>query len=390
MISEENMQFEFVTAGRIIFGSGKIQEIGALTLQLGKRAFISAGKNLPQAQLVCDLLAKQHIRAEIFPVECEPNTAMILQAVQRARRLRSNLVIAVGGGSVIDTGKVVAAMLTNKGELLDYLEVIGRGGKLVKRAVPCIAIPTTAGTGAEVTRNAVIASTEHKVKVSIRSPYLLPQIALVDPELTVSMPPEVTAGTGLDALTQLLEAFVTHKANPFTDGLCREGLERAARSLRQAFHHGQDLAAREDMCIASLFSGMALANAGLGAVHGFAGPLGGLFNAPHGVICARLLPFVMEANVRTLFANQPRSVSLSRYEQVAQILTGDAQAGAAAGVQWVKQVCAELNVAPLSFYGMQESDIPTVVEKAQQASSMKGNPVELDTETLAEILHKAL
>jgi len=384
------MQFEFVTAGRIIFGTGKIQELGAIAAALGKRAFIPAVKNSPHARLVCNLLAKHNIRAEVFPVEHEPNTKMILQAMQRARRLRSNLVIAVGGGSVIDTGKVVAAMLTNKGDLTDYLEVIGKGRSLAKQAAPLIAIPTTAGTGAEATRNAVIASTEHKVKVSIRSPYLLPHIALVDPELTMSMPPEVTASTGLDALTQLMEAYVTHKANPLTDGLCREGLARAARSLRAAFHHGADPAAREDMCIAGLFSGIALANAGLGAVHGFAGPLGGLFDAPHGVICARLLPFVMEANVRTLFANQPNSVSLQRYEQVAQILTGNAQAGAAAGVQWVKQVCAELNVAPLSFYGMQESDIPTVVDKARQASSMKGNPVELDAATLVEILHKAL
>ena len=161
-------------------------------------------------------------------------------------------------------------------------------------------MPTTAGTGAEVTYNAVLGVPDQQVKVSMRSPLMLPRWAIVDPLLTHSMPPELTASTGLDALTQLIEAFVSNKANPLTDGVCREGLQRAGRSLRRAFEDGDDADAREDMSLASLFSGMALANAKLGAVHGFAGPLGGMTTAPHGVICGKLLPYVMQANVRAL------------------------------------------------------------------------------------------
>ena len=194
----------------------------------------------------------------------------------------------------------MAALLTNEGDLSDYLEVVGKGRPLQNPAAPCIAVPTTAGTGAEVTYNAVLGVPDQHVKVSMRSPLMLPRWAIVDPLLTHSMPPELTASTGLDALTQLIEAFVSNKANPLTDGVCREGLQRAGRSLRRAFEDGSDAEAREDMSLASLFSGMALANAKLGAVHGFAGPLGGMTDAPHGVICGKLLPYVMQANVRAL------------------------------------------------------------------------------------------
>ena len=232
------------------------------------------------------------------------------------------MVIGLGGGSAIDTGKAIAALLTNPGDPLDYLEVIGRGQALQQTPLPYIAIPTTAGTGSEVTRNAVLASHEHHVKVSLRSPLMLPRVAIVDPELTYSLPPAITASTGLDALTQLIEPYTCNSPNPMIDAICREGMQRAARSLKRAYQNGSDAAAREDMSIAALFGGMALANAKLGAVHGFAGPLGGLFPAPHGMICARLLPFVVEANVRALQMREPDSPVLKRYDEVAQLLTG--------------------------------------------------------------------
>ena len=190
------------------------------------------------------------------------------------------MVIGFGGGSAIDAAKAIATLVANGGDPLDYMEGIGAGKPLTQPALPIIAIPTTAGTGAEVTRNAVVASPEHRVKASLRSPFMLPRLALVDPELTYSLPPEVTAGTGLDALTQLIEPFTSHRANPMTDAFCREGLARAARSLRRAYEHGADTAAREDMALASLFGGLALANAGLGAAHGFAAPICGMFPAP--------------------------------------------------------------------------------------------------------------
>ena len=270
-----------------------------------------------------DLLAAQGIDCVTFPVSGEPTVEVVRQGVQHVRHATCDLVIGFGGGSAMDTGKAIAALMTNSGDLLDYLEVIGKGKPLTQPAAPFIAIPTTAGTGAEVTRNAVLASPEHRVKVSLRSPHMLPRVALVDPELTYSLPPQVTASTGLDALTQLIEPFVSIRANPMTDAFCREGMRRAARSLRRAYEHGNDVKAREDMSLASLLGGLALANAGLGAVHGIASVMGGMFPAPHGAVCARLLPHVMEINVRALQERQPGSDALHRYDEVARILDGE-------------------------------------------------------------------
>jgi alcohol dehydrogenase class IV len=251
-------------------------------------------------------------------------------------------------------------------------------------------MPTTAGTGAEVTRNAVLASPAHRVKVSLRSPLMLPRLAIVDPALTYSLPPEVTASTGLDALTQVMEPYLSNKANPLTDAICREGLRCAARSLRRAYEQGDAPAAREDMALVSLFGGLALANAKLGAVHGFAGPLGGMFPGPHGAICARLLPHVMAINVRALQERAPQSAALRRYDEVAQILTGDARASAEAGVAWVQALCQALNVPPLATYGLAEESFPNLIDKASVASSMQGNPIKLTLEEMEEILRRAL
>jgi len=341
------MRFEFATATRIIFGEGTIQEVAPLAAEMGSRAFIVTGRTHQRAEPLLEQLNKQGIKYVTFNVPGEPTTIIAKAGVKQAREAKSDLVISVGGGSTLDTGKVIAAMLTNSGELEDYLEVVGRGKPLTRSPVPHIAIPTTAGTGAEVTRNAVLGVPDHQVKVSMRSPFMLPHLAVVDPVLTHSMPPTVTAGTGLDALTQLMEVYVSNKANPLTDGICREGLRRAARSLRQAYEDGSNRAAREDMAIASLFGGLGLANAKLGAVHGFAGPLGGMISAPHGVICARLLPFVCEANVQALQRRAADSAALGRYDEIAQLLTGTATAQAVDGVRWVQELCEALKVPPL-------------------------------------------
>jgi alcohol dehydrogenase class IV len=291
---------------------------------------------------------------------------------------------------VLDTGKVVAALLTNSGELMSYLEVIGEGQPLTRKSAPYVAIPTTAGTGAEVTRNAVLDSPEHGVKVSMRGPFMLPRLALVDPDLTLSMPPLLTAVTGLDAFTQLLEAFVSNQANPLTDAICRQGLLQAARSLKKAYLDGKDAEAREDMCLASLFGGLALANAKLGAVHGFAGPLGGMYNAAHGALCAGLLPHVMAANITALHTRKPASPALARYDEIARIITGSPTAVADDGIKWVQDLCLQLHIPSLSAHGLKRSDIATVVTKSQKASSMKGNPIELTEAELREILQKAV
>ena len=325
--------------------------------------------------------------SEVFSIGGEPTVASAREAAARARDARCDLVIGFGGGSVIDLAKAAAALMTNPGDPLDYLEVIGKGMPLIERPAPCIAIPTTAGTGAEVTKNAVLASPEHRVKVSMRHPLMIPDLAVVDPECTLSMPPAITASTGLDALTQLLEAFVSCKATPVTDGFCREGLPRAVRSLRRAFEHGSDLEAREDMALASLFGGLALANAGLGAVHGFAGPLGGRFNAPHGIVCAALLPHVMKTNLKALRQRAPDSPGLARLQEFARLTGGTT---AEEGIEWLATLCRDLQVPSLSSLGVSEEDFPVLVENGQQASSMKGNPLALTTAELSQILRAAL
>ncbi len=384
------MAFDFATAGQIIFGNGRLKEVGPLAAGLGRRALVVSGEDILRAAPLMAYLADHGVSVVSFTVAGEPSIQLVQAGCQAARQGECDLVIGFGGGSALDAGKAIAALLTNGGEPLDYLELIGRGLPLIKPSLPYIAIPTTAGTGAEVTRNAVLYSPEHRVKVSLRSPYMLPTIALVDPMLTHSMPPDVTASTGLDALTQLLEPFVSHLANPLTDGLCREGLARAARSLRRAYEDGTDQDAREDMALASLLGGLALANAKLGAVHGFAGVIGGMFPAPHGEVCARLLPHVMAANVAALNARLPESPALARYAKAARILTGDPLAAAADGTSWVQALCRDLDIPPLSEFGISASDFPEIVAKSAKSSSMKGNPLPLSDDELTSILAAAI
>ncbi len=382
------VRFEFLS-GRILYGPGTLRDVPAMASSWGSHACIVTGNNPARAATLIDLLNRRGVACTIFQVTGEPTMEGISIGARLAENVHADLVIAIGGGSAIDTGKAIAALLTNPGELIDYLEVIGQGKAISVPPVPFIAIPTTAGTGAEATGNAVIASPQHRVKVSMRSSLMLPRLAVIDPELTYSLPAAITASTGLDALTQLMEAFVTRRANPITDGLCREGLLRAARSLQSACMSGNPQA-RADMCIAALFSGLALANAGLGAAHGFAAPLGGLLAAPHGMVCARLLPFVTQTNIHALTTRMPESPALGRYDEIARILTGNPAASAKDAMPWMGELCATLEVPGLSRLGLQASEIPIIVEQARRANSMKGNPVELTDTELVSILQGAL
>jgi len=384
------MNFEFATATRIVFGPGRVNEAGAIAREFGGRALIVTGRDAQRAGRLQASLQSAGVSATTISVPGEPELATVEQGVTLARAEHCELVIGFGGGSAIDAAKAIAAMLTNDGGLLDYVEIIGRGKPLTKPSAPFIAIPTTAGTGAEVTRNAVLASPEHQVKVSLRSPLMLARVAIVDPELTYDLPPALTASTGMDALTQLIEPFVCSRANPMTDGLCIEGLRRAARSLRIAFTKGTDKDAREDMAVASLFGGLALANAGLGAVHGFAGPIGGSFPAPHGAICAALLPHVMAMNLRALRQRDPRGSGLYRYEEAARWLAGDMKAKADDGLKWVRALVLDLKVPRLASFGIQREHFADLVAKAAKSSSMKANPIVLTPEELVEILGLAL
>ncbi len=384
------MTFEFSTATRIIFGDGAAKQVPSAARQLGGRALLVTGSNADRWQTFRRELEASGVYVSTFAVAGEPTTSLIAEGLQRAREEQCDVVVAIGGGSVVDAGKAIAGLLTNSGDVLDYLEVVGKGQPLQNPAAPFIAVPTTAGTGAEVTRNAVLGVPNRKVKASLRSPFLLPRVAVVDPELTLGLPPAITAHTGLDALTQLIEAFTCIRANPVTDGFCMQGIPLATRSLRQASHHGDDLNARRDMSLAALLSGLALANSGLGVVHGFAAPLGGRFAAPHGAVCAALLPHGMEMNLRALRARMPQSDVLGRYQDVARMLTANPAASAEDGISWVREICGELEIPPLKTYGIGEQDVPLLIAEAAKASSMKANPLPLTTEELQEVLTEAL
>jgi alcohol dehydrogenase class IV len=384
------MSFEFATATRIIFGEGTIRQVAPAAKGWGRRVLLVTGQASDRIGHLRADLDTGGARGATFAVEGEPTVDLISRGLEQARSEKCDVVVAVGGGSVLDAGKAIAALLTNPGELMDYLEVVGEGHALQNFAMPFIAVPTTAGTGTEVTRNAVLGVPGRQVKVSLRSPLLLPRLAVVDPEMTLGLPPAVTARTGLDALTQLIEAYVSIRSNPVTDGFCVEGIPLVARSLRRAFHQGQDLDARRDMSLAALFSGLALANAGLGVVHGFAAPLGGRFPAPHGAVCAAILPYGMEINLRALSARAPQNPALGRYQEVARILTGRPDSSAGDGITWVREICHELEILALKAYGIGESDVPTLIAEAAKASSMKGNPLALTPEELKEVLTRSL
>jgi alcohol dehydrogenase class IV len=384
------MQFEFTTARRIVFGAGRLKEIGALAGPFGRRALVVTGAHPARADGLRGLLGQAGIHSIDLSIEHEPTTVDLLRGIRLAQAEQCDLVIGFGGGSPMDAAKGIAALLGSGGDPLDYLEVIGRGLPLTKASMPCIAVPTTAGTGTEVTRNAVILSPEHAVKVSLRGWQLLPAIALIDPELTLTTPPAVAANTGLDALTQLIEPFVSARANPVTDALCRDGLQRVARSLRPAFERGDDLAAREDMSLAALLSGMAMASAGLGSVHGFAGVIGGMVGAPHGAVCAALLPHAIRVNVRAFHTRAPESVALDKYRETARLLTGAPAADVGDAVRWIENVCGALRVSPLSAYGLRAEQLPELLDKSAVSSSMKANPIVLTREEMQEIVVAAM
>jgi alcohol dehydrogenase class IV len=381
------LSFEFATAGRIVAGPGRARELPGVLAALGSRVLVVTGADPARHD---GLLAGLDLATMVFPVAAEPTVETARTAVTAARQHGADVVAAIGGGSVIDTGKAVAMLLANGGDPLDYLEVVGAGRAITAPAVPCVAVPTTAGTGAEVTANAVLAVPSHRVKASLRSPLMLPRVALVDPLLTVSCPPAVTAASGLDALTQCLEPFVSVQATPLTDGLAREGLRRAGTGLRAAYAGGEDLTARSDMALCSLFGGMALANAKLGAVHGLAGVIGGTADVPHGLACAALLAPVIEANVRAARSAPSGADVLDRYAEAARLLTGRPDASTEDGLAWIRETLVLLHVPGLAAFGLGPEQAGEIAAKALVSSSMKGNPVALSPADLEAALLQAL
>lgn len=387
------MNLEFATSSRVIFGRGEFKRAGELAESLGKRALIVTGKASQHASGNLDRLTQQ-LRAREIPslaltVDREPTVGLIDSLVNEARAFNPEVIVAIGGGSVLDAGKAVGALLTNPGSVLDYLEEVGAGKAIAHPPVPMIAVPTTAGTGAEVTKNAVIRDDAKKFKRSMRSPLLRPEIALVDPMLTVTAPASVTAASGLDALTQLIEGFTSRRSGILTDGLAREGLTLISSSLEQAYFNPEDPDARESTAMASLLGGMTLDNAGLGAVHGLASPMGAMFDAPHGVICANLLPEITRLNIDALEDDGANSKTLAKYQEISRILTGDKQGQTGRLITMLKLLRRTLQVPRLPSYGMRAEHIPAIVAGCR-GGSMQTNPVYLSDAVLTEMLKEAL
>jgi alcohol dehydrogenase class IV len=375
--------FEFAAPHRILFGRGRAAELPELAASLGSRVALVTGASRRYADRVPAVC--------IFPVAAEPTFDDVRAIADAARAARVDAVVAIGGGSALDAGKALAMLLTNGGDPLDYAEVIGAGKSVSVPSAPFIAVPTTAGTGSEATRNSVLRSSKHGAKVSLRSPLMLPRVALVDPNLTLDLPPGPTAAGGMDALSQLIEPFLSTRANPFVDALCRDGIPRIARALPRAMMDGSDADAREELALAALYSGIALANAGLGAVHGLAAAIGGEFAAPHGAVCAALLPGVFEANFfHSMEISEKNFPSNGKFAEVARLLTGRADATPRAGAAWLRELRRQLGIPGLAAYGIRAEHAPALAQKAQRASSMKSNPVPLADETLARVVIEAL
>lgn len=382
--------FEFATANRIIFGEGVAAQLPELVGRYGRRAMLVVGSTRARAMDTAIAIERAGGSVAWLQVEREPTVEDVETGLMALREHAADVVVGLGGGSVIDTAKALAAVATNEGTLLDYLEVVGRGQPLARAGLPCIAVPTTAGTGAEVTRNAVIDVSSHSTKVSLRGEHLLPRVALVDPRLTLSVPKAVTAATGFDALAQVVEPLVSNRSNPMTDALARAGVRLAAKSLRRAYHQGDDSAARSDMALVSVFGGICLANARLGAVHGLAGPMGGMLHLPHGELCAALLGPVMRANVAALGRQADEAAVLARYAEIAAIVTGNSSANTQDGIDWIEQLATELGVSRLGSLEISARQRDDVVERALRASSMQGNPVRLSSDELKEIVERVV
>lgn len=376
------MDFTFASAGSVRFGRGVSAELPKVVASLGSRPLVITGSRPARNAALLDLLPP----GAGFQLDHEPTMDDARDAVVAAQACGADVIVGLGGGSVMDLAKAVGILLVSGRDPMDHAEVVGRGEPLPTHGVPVVAVPTTAGTGSEVTRNAVLTSADHSVKVSLRSEAMLPRVALVDPLLTLECPAAVTASSGMDALTQCLEPYTSHAANPLTDGFALAGL-RAAPAIREAYLNPDDVEARTQMSLCSLMGGLSLANAKLGAVHGLAGVIGGMTGARHGDICAALLPTVTAVNVAALSDRDPDNPALERYSRAAEALCGVPVVEAA--LEWITETVRILDIGGLDDLGLQASAHDEVVAAAKRSSSMKGNPVELTDDELRFILESS-
>lgn len=377
---------EMVVSTEVLFGEGASEQLPDIVDRLGARTMLITGAT-PRHQSLLDRLAEP---AAVVTVRGEPTVALVRRGIHAARAGLVESVVAIGGGSVIDAGKAIAALARGASDPVEYLEGVGAGRQLGGPGLPMVAVPTTAGTGAEVTVNAVLTSTEHRRKASLRSPHLGPTVALIDPLLAAGCPASVTAASGMDALTQCLESFVSQRSTVFSDVFALEGLRHAGASLEQAVAVGGDAPARSRMALSSLFSGLALKHSNLGAVHGLAGVVGGLTGASHGAVCAALVAPTTRTNLAALSERAPDHPALLKYEQAAASILGDRTAAAESLVDWLAGIVDSFEMPTLGDMGLARADIPRVTAEAQRSSSMRGNPIELTAKELALILHNAV
>lgn len=367
--------FTFATATTISFGAGVVNGLPGHSARMGQRAFLVTGANPGRTAHLLDGVVG------VFAVSGEPTFDDARAAVAAARQAGADHIVGIGGGAPLDLAKAVAILAVSDADPLHHAEVIGEGRPLPDHALPFIAVPTTAGTGSEVTANAVLTSPQHRVKVSLRSPVMLADVAVIDPELTLSCPPTVTAQSGMDAITQCLEPLTSRFANPMVDALALAGLRAGAGSLVRAVEHGDDVDARTGMALCSLMGGLSLANAKLGAVHGLAGVLGGVTGAPHGAICAALLHATTKTNISAMQQRESTNPALAAYAAAANAITGSRDA--AALVAWLASLEEKLQIPAL---GLEPAERGAVVLSAQQSSSMRGNPIDLTDDELTTIL----
>ncbi|USD64156.1 iron-containing alcohol dehydrogenase [Vibrio sp. SCSIO 43136] len=378
--------FQFMTSTRIIFGAGALDRSLSVITQYGYRILLVTGQDHKRSQSVSQYLDAQGITYQQVAVGSEPFITMIEEIANTARKFKPDLVIAMGGGSVIDTGKALAAVIPNQGDLYDYVEVVGRDVPLKSKPLHFIAIPTTAASGSEVTKNAVLRSGQDQVKVSLRSPDMLADVAIVDPTLTYGTDAYTSGRGAMDAFVHLMETYVCTEPNPITDMICEEGLRRLQKSIVPACLY-DDHDAREDLSFAAMLGGMAITNAKLGAAHGLASALGGKLKAPHSVITAQLAPFVMRENVAAARAHH-RSDILCRYRKISQILTLNADAEIDDAIDWVENMLDTLQLPNLATFGVCSTSFDDVVKDALLSVAIKGNPIPLTAERLGYILEK--
>lgn len=387
------MNFAFRTAAEIVFGTGESTQAPKRVARLGRRALLVTGKTSIERSgtlsVFTDGLDREGVDWVRWRVDREPDTALADEGARLCADGRFDVILAVGGGSVMDAAKAVAALAANEGGALEYIEEVGGGRALSRPVLPIVAVPTTAGSGSEVTRNTVLRIPDLGVKRSIRSDSLLPRVAIVDPALSGAAPAPVAASAGLDALTHLIEAYTSLGAQPTTDALVLPGIRLALQGLRALSATATTTGSHEAMALASVWGGIALANAGLGAVHGLVAPLGGRCSVAHGDACGCLLPATLEVNVRALEARAPESAALARYRAVARLVVSEDEPTPARMAQELGTLRRKLGVKSLGALGVSEKDLPGIVA-GSRAGSMKYNPIELTDEELSEILERSL